>query len=54
MDHPPLFSHLRLRNSFTRLIARAEKESPYLAQYIRRNLYTDNGFTWLGVRRLNR
>lgn len=41
-------AYLRLRNSFTRLIARAEKESPYLAQYIRRNLNTDNGFTWLG------
>lgn len=42
------YAYLRLRNSLTRLIYRAARESPSLADYIRSNLSTDNGFTWLG------
>lgn len=39
---------LRLRNAFTRLIARAQKDSPALAAYLRDNLSTSHGFAWLG------
>ncbi|MBW6514945.1 MAG: hypothetical protein K0B87_09375, partial [Candidatus Syntrophosphaera sp.] len=49
-NHAPGRKHayLRLRNSLARLIARAAKENPALAAYIKRYLRTDYGFAWYG------
>ncbi|MGC9362743.1 MAG: hypothetical protein ACP5F3_07435 [Candidatus Syntrophosphaera sp.] len=48
----PTLKHawLRLKNSFSRLTARAEAKDPALAEYIRRHLQTAYGFAWHGER----
>jgi hypothetical protein len=43
-------AYLRLKNPLSRLIARAQREDPALAAYIRQNLITDHDFAWLGQR----